>query len=176
MSAEARSGDPVEVLLALGSNLGDRHQHLRGAIQALERVGQILGVSAVYETEPVGYAAQDSYLNAALRLRTKLGPLRLLVWCKGLEFAAGRRPGIPLGPRPLDVDLVAYGELTLTSPRLTIPHPRFAERPFMLAPLADVAPDTVVPRQHEPLRVLDRRLGRTGVWPVSGAEALWRGQ
>jgi 2-amino-4-hydroxy-6-hydroxymethyldihydropteridine diphosphokinase len=161
------------VLLALGSNLGDRLEHLQRAVQGVARVADVRAVSAVYETDPVGYTAQQPFFNAAVRCDTRLGLQRLFVWCKGLEFAAGRRPGVPQGPRPLDIDIIAYGALAAHSDRLDIPHPRFAERAFMLAPLADVAPDTVIPGQTEPVRALDRSVGRAGVRRAADADALW---
>ena len=176
MNAAGVTTEPVDVLLALGSNLGERQRHLRRAVAWLARVGAVRAVSAVYETEPVGYAAQGPFLNAAARLLTRLGALRLFVWCKSLEFAAGRRPGLPMGPRPLDVDIVAYGPHTLTTPRLTVPHPRFSERPFVLVPLADIASETVVPGRQESIGALAERLGRPGLARVAGPDALWDGQ
>ena len=173
MTDQSRPHPPTTVLLALGSNLGDRLEHLQRAVQGVARVADVRAVSAVYETDPVGYTAQQPFFNAAVRCDTRLGLQRLFVWCKGLEFAAGRRPGVPQGPRPLDIDIIAYGALAAHSDRLDIPHPRFAERAFMLAPLADVAPDTVIPGQTEPVRALDRSVGRAGVRRAADADALW---
>ena len=174
MTDQPKQRVPADVLLALGSNLGDRLDHLQRAVQGVARVAHVRAVSAVYETDPVGYTAQQPFFNAAVRCDTRLGLQRLFVWCKGLEFAAGRRPGVPQGPRPLDIDIIAYGALADRTDRLDIPHPRFADRAFMLAPLADVAPDTVIPGQIESVRALDRSVGRSGVRRAAGAEALWR--
>ncbi len=165
----------VDTLLALGSNLGDRREHLRFAIDGLERVGEVVGVSGLYESAPTGLTEQDAFLNAAVRLITRLDALRLFLWSKSLEFAAGRRPGVPLGPRPLDIDIVAYGPQTLMTNRITIPHPRFAERPFVVAPLTDIAPETVIPGKPVPLRELDAQLGRPGVRRMETTAAQWPG-
>ena len=119
---------PRPALLVLGSNLGDRLGCLRFAVAGLGMVGLIDAVSPVYESPPAGHVHQGPFLNLALRLTTALGPVRLLMWGKGLEFAAGRRPGIPYGPRPLDVDIVSLGALEMANGRVSIPHPRVAER------------------------------------------------
>ena len=120
---------PVPALLVLGSNMGDRLGHLRGAVEALGLAGRIDAVSPVYESPPAGHVHQGPFLNLALRLMTALGPVRLLMWCKSLEFAAGRRPGIPYGPRPLDVDIVSLGRLVIENGRVSIPHdPRVTPR------------------------------------------------
>ena len=106
---------------------------------------------------------------------TALGPVRLLMWCKSLEFAAGRRPGIPYGPRPLDVDIVSLGTLVIENGRVSIPHPRVAERAFMTAPLADIAGSETLAGLDAPLAELDRRLGREDLTPVAGPDAVWPG-
>ena len=169
-----RSGR-ADTLLALGSNLGDRRKHLRCAIDGLGRVGEVVGVSALYESDPAGLTDQDAFLNAAVRVTTRLDALRLFVWIKSLEFAAGRRPGVPMGPRPLDIDIVAYGHETLMTDRITIPHPRFADRPFVVAPLTDIAPETVIPGESAPLRDIDAQLGRPGVRRLETTPEQWPG-
>ena len=167
--------DLLPALLVLGSNMGNRLHHLRGAVEALALVGNIDAVSPVYESPPAGHIHQGPFLNLALQLRTSLGPVRLLMWCKGLEFAAGRRPGIPYGPRPLDVDIVSLGTLAIENERVSIPHPRLAERPFMTAPLADIAPSETLAGHDATLAELDRRLGREGLLPVAAASDVWPG-
>ncbi|MBM4436601.1 MAG: 2-amino-4-hydroxy-6-hydroxymethyldihydropteridine diphosphokinase [Actinobacteria bacterium] len=156
-----------EVYLALGSNVGDRAAHLQRAVDALAWAGTVSAVSSAYETEPTGITDQPAFLNAALRLRTRLGPLRLFVFGKSVEFAAGRRPGLRGGPRPLDIDIVAHGELRWKSPRLEIPHPRFADRPFVLVPLREIAPDFVAPGFTASVRTLADQAGEAGVQPAS---------
>ena len=149
--------------------MGDRLGHLRGAVEVLALAGRIDAVSPVYESPPAGHMHQGPFLNLALRLTTALGPVRLLMWCKSLEFAAGRRPGIPYGPRPLDVDIVSLGRLVIENGRVSIPHPRVAERAFMTAPLADIAGSETLAGLDAPLAELDRRLGREDV-------TRWRGR
>ena len=166
---------PVPALLVLGSNMGDRLDHLRGAVEALGLAGRIDAVSPVYESPPAGHIHQGPFLNLALRLTTALGPVRLLMWCKSLEFAAGRRPGIPYGPRPLDVDIVSLGTLVIENGRVSIPHPRVAERAFMTAPLADIAGSETLAGLDAPLAELDRRLGRKDVTAVAAPNAVWPG-
>ena len=155
--------------------MGDRLGHLRDAVEALGMVGRIDAVSPIYESPPAGHVHQGPFLNLALRLTTTLGPVRLLMWGKGLEFAAGRRPGIPYGPRPLDVDIVSLGALEISNGRVTVPHPRVAERPFMTAPLADIAPGETLAGHDATLSELDRRLGRKDLEPVAGPGAVWPG-
>ncbi|MCY4114268.1 MAG: 2-amino-4-hydroxy-6-hydroxymethyldihydropteridine diphosphokinase [Chloroflexi bacterium] len=166
---------PLPALLVLGSNMGDRLGFLRVAVAGLGMVGRIDAVSPIYESPPSGHVHQGPFLNLALRLTTGLGPVRLLMWGKGLEFAAGRRPGIPYGPRPLDVDIVSLGGLEIVNRRVSIPHPRVAERPFMTAPLADIAPSETLAGHDATLAELDRRLGREDLAPVAGPDAVWTG-
>ena len=170
-----RPEQPVPALLVLGSNMGDRLGHLRRAVEALEVAGRVEAVSPVYESPPAGHMHQGPFLNLALRLVTALGPVRLLMFGKGLEFAAGRRPGIPLGPRPLDVDIVSLGTVAIENGRVSIPHPRVAERPFMTAPLADIAGGETLPGHEATLGEIDRRLGREGVTAVAAADVVWAG-
>jgi len=155
--------------------MGDRMALLRGAVEALAGIGRIDAVSPVYESPPAGHVHQGPFLNLALRLTTGLGPVRLLMWCKGLEFAAGRRPGIPLGPRPLDVDIVSLGALAIANGRVSVPHPRVAERPFMTAPLADIAPSEMLAGHDATLAEIDQRLGRVDLVRVAGPDAVWSG-
>lgn len=127
------------VLLALGSNLGDRRRHLREAIGSLDRV---TAVSGVYETDPVGGpAGQGPYLNMVVAIDTDATARELLGMCRRLESAAGRVRGERWGPRPLDVDILWIDGETVHEPDLEIPHPRMRERRFVMVPLADVAPD-----------------------------------
>ena len=153
----------TEVLVALGSNVGNRIQNLRVAVEGLSVVLSNQAVSAVYTTEPIGIHDQPSFLNAALRGSTSLGFDRLFFWVKTLEFAAGRRPGLAQGPRTLDIDIISYGDLLVTTPRLNIPHSSYAKRAFVLAPLADIAPNAILPNQTKSIGQLDAHVGRAGV-------------
>lgn len=127
----------------MGSNLGDRWASLRGAVASLP---DVVAVSPVYETSPVGGPpGQGPYLNCVVELETPLGPRELLELARRLEEAAGRERGERWGPRTLDVDVLLVGDLTVDEPDLVVPHPRMYERRFVLAPLADLAPELVPP-------------------------------
>jgi 2-amino-4-hydroxy-6-hydroxymethyldihydropteridine diphosphokinase len=134
--------------LGLGSNVGDREEHLRAAVRMLEERGvEVEAVSSVYETEPVGEAPdQPDFLNAAVRIRTALEPEALLDLCKEIEAERGRTLDAPRhSPRPLDVDLLLLGDLELTTERLTLPHPEVTSRRFVLAPLLELDPELALP-------------------------------
>ena len=129
----------MRAFLGLGSNLGDRWAHLRAAVAALP---DVVAVSPVYETSPVGGPEdQGPYLNCVVELSTELGPRELLGVAQRLEAAAGRERHERWGPRTLDVDVLLVDDLTVDEPDLVVPHPRMWERRFVLAPLADLAPD-----------------------------------
>ncbi len=131
----------MRAFLALGSNLGDRWSHLRRAVAAMPEVTR---TSPVYETAPVGGpAGQGPYLNAVVEMDTELSPRHLLGLCRRLEEAAGRVRGERFGPRTLDVDILLVGDLVVDDPDLVVPHPRMWDRPFVLVPLAQLAPDLV---------------------------------
>ena len=134
--------------LGLGSNVGDREEHLRAAIAALPEHGvEVEAVSSVYETEPVGEVLdQPDFLNAAIRVRTELEPEPLLEVCKAIEVEQGRMVAASRhSPRPLDIDLLLLGDLELSTERLTLPHPEVTSRRFVLAPLLELDPDLTLP-------------------------------
>lgn len=131
--------------LALGSNLGDRLANLQSALDGLASTDgvEVVAVSGVYETDPVGGPVQDDYLNAVVEVTTALTPHELLAVCGRLEQAAHRVRIERWGPRTLDVDVLLMGDLQVATDDLEVPHPRMWERAFVLAPLHDVAPDLV---------------------------------
>ena len=134
--------------LGLGSNLGEREEHLRAALRALEEHGVVVeAVSSLYETEPVGEILdQPDFLNAAARVRTTLEPDALLDLCKAIEVEQGRMFAAPRhGPRALDLDLLLLGDLELETERLTLPHPEVGSRRFVLAPLLELDPGLTLP-------------------------------
>ncbi len=137
----------VKVFLGLGTNVGDREENLRQAVQRLEAEGlmRIDRLSSIYETAPVGYTDQADLLNIVLSAWTELQPQALLRELKAAEQALGREPGIRWGPRRIDLDILLYGEEAVETPELVIPHPRLAERGFVLIPLAEIAPDLALP-------------------------------
>ena len=153
MSGAAPAGGPeaVEAAVALGANVGDRLGALRGAVAALEARPDtaVVAASAVYETEALvlpGAERQPDHLNAVVALCTTLRPYALLRALRALERAAGRLEGAPRwAPRPLDLDLLLYGDARIDRPGLVVPHAGLAGRRFVLAPLADVAAGREVP-------------------------------
>lgn len=126
--------------LSVGSNMGDRGANLRFALKSLaERDGiQPLRGSAIYETSPWGPVAQENFLNACIELETSLSPDELLNVCQDIEHAAARSREVHWGPRTLDIDILLYDDITIETPRLTIPHPRMKERMFVLVPLMEL--------------------------------------
>ena len=157
------NSQPATVYLALGSNLGDRMANLRAAISALPPFVCVLACSPIYETEPWGFADQPAFLNQVLLGETSLPPADLLRHLKSLEATLGRKPIIRYGPRQIDIDILFYDDLLLETPTLTLPHPRLHERGFVLAPLADIAPDLLHPRLCKSVRELLAEADRTGV-------------
>jgi 2-amino-4-hydroxy-6-hydroxymethyldihydropteridine diphosphokinase len=131
----------IPVAVALGSNLGDREAHLRHAAGALQAVVADLRLSSFVETAPVGVGPQPNFLNAALVGRTAQTARELLTTLLDLESQFGRVRPYPGAPRTLDLDLILYGNAVIDEPDLVVPHPRFRERWFVLAPLAEIAAD-----------------------------------
>jgi len=133
--------------VGIGSNLGDREAHVRSALELLaaEKEIKVLAVSELRETEPVGPVEQGPFVNGAVRLATELSPRKLLERLLAIEQRLGRVRKERFGPRTIDLDLLLYGDAVVDEPGLTVPHPRLHERRFALEPLADLAPDLVVP-------------------------------
>lgn len=133
-------------VVALGTNLGQREENLRRALEALEALPdtQIAAVSSLYETDPVGYADQPCFLNMAAVVETSLSARALLGACLGIEAALGRVRTFPNAPRTIDLDLLVVQGEDSSDPELTLPHPRMGQRGFVLAPLRDLFPDGMV--------------------------------
>lgn len=144
----------VTVYLGLGSNLGDRKQNLAQALELLSQQAEIEQVSSVYETEPVGFKEQPLFLNAVCRIATSLSPAKLLAFAKKIESALGRVPSFANAPRPIDIDILCYGNRIIKSTDLTIPHPRLTQRAFVLIPLAEIAPDLIHPESRKTISEL----------------------
>jgi len=133
------------IYLSIGSNVGDRLLNLQNAVTSLAPKVQSVLQSSIYETGPWGYADQPAFLNQAVKAETYLDPNDLLVLLKEIEVSMGRQETFRFGPRLIDLDILFYDELVLDTPKLTIPHPRIAERAFVLIPLAEIAPDLCHP-------------------------------
>jgi len=135
----------VRAAVGLGSNLGDRAGHLDVGLAGLAKLGDVVSVSSLYESVPVGGPEQPPYLNAVAVLDTDLSARRLLDECLAIESAAGRVREERWGPRTLDLDLLLYGTVSVDEPGLTVPHPLLTQRRFVLAPLLEAWPDAVLP-------------------------------
>jgi 2-amino-4-hydroxy-6-hydroxymethyldihydropteridine diphosphokinase len=142
------------VHLSLGSNVGDRENHLHDAISRLGSLGHIVSVSSFYETEPVDVTDQAWFLNCAVALETSETPERLMMLLLEIEQKMGRKREQDKGPRTIDIDILLFGDTTVDSHRLTIPHPAMHQRRFVLVPLAEIAPDAQHPRLKKVVREL----------------------
>jgi len=152
------------VAIALGSNLGVRERFLAQARVLIgARMGAVVGISSVYETEPVGPAGQQRYLNQVVVIESHQLPEALLDHALAIERELGRERTHRWGPRTIDVDLLLYGDEAILGCGLTLPHPRLHERPFVLVPLAEVLPEWVHPQRGESARQMCRALGDEGV-------------
>ncbi len=143
----ARELSPLreKVYLGLGANLGDRTGNLAKAVELLRARVAIERVSSLYETEPQGYTSQGMFLNAVCCGSTDLSPEELLVLAKDIESGLGRKASFRNAPRPVDIDILLYGDRIVRLPDLTVPHPRMEDRGFVLMPLAEIAPEVVHP-------------------------------
>jgi 2-amino-4-hydroxy-6-hydroxymethyldihydropteridine diphosphokinase len=160
--------------IALGSNLGDREEILAAATDRLGRLGHVVARSSLYETEPVGYQDQPAFLNAVLALETKLEPLPLLQALLSIERELGRdrSQGVPKGPRTLDLDLLLLGDAIVAEEELTLPHQALAKRRFVLAPLAEIAPQLRHPQLKQTMADLLAHLPIEGENRVSSVRRL----
>lgn len=166
---------PVAAVVALGSNLADPEAQVRRAFAELAALPDtwVAARSALYRTDPVGYADQPPFVNACAKLETRLAPRELLDALLGIERRHGRSRGLPNGPRTLDLDLVLYGGATLDEPGLTVPHPRAHERAFVLAPLVDAWPEAVIPGKGAAKALLGK-VGTEGIERIEAGSG-WRG-
>jgi 2-amino-4-hydroxy-6-hydroxymethyldihydropteridine diphosphokinase len=134
--------DSKVVYLSLGSNLGDRAANLERAIEALSAIGvQVLRQSSTYETEPVDFLSQPWFLNCVVEAETSLMPRQLLIELQAIERRLGSQKVVPRGPRIIDLDVLFYGSAVIHAAGMEIPHPRLAERRFVLVPLAELVPE-----------------------------------
>ena len=158
------STEMVPVYLSLGSNLGERQENLDKAIQLLSHRLRLGLASSIYETEPVGVPEQARFLNLAVQVFTRLAAKDLLVLFKGFESMMGRARNTSNAPRPIDIDILFYGDQVIKTEDLVIPHPRLTERAFVLVPLAEIVPDLVHPVNGKTIReLLESVAGKEGV-------------
>jgi 2-amino-4-hydroxy-6-hydroxymethyldihydropteridine diphosphokinase len=159
------NNQPVTVYLGLGSNLGERGFHLEQAMDFLSERIKIEKKSPIYDTAPVGDTNQPRFLNMVIGVSTRLPANTLLIMAKGIEAKLGRVPVD--SPRPIDIDILFYGDQVISAPpQLIVPHPRLAERAFVLIPLADIAPDFVHPVKKKTIQQLLAEVeGKEGVIP-----------
>ncbi|MBI4475318.1 MAG: 2-amino-4-hydroxy-6-hydroxymethyldihydropteridine diphosphokinase [Acidobacteria bacterium] len=145
----------MRIYLALGSNLGDRESYLRAGLAGLAKRGiQILRCASVYSAEPKDVLDQPWFLNTVILGSTTLSPRELLHACLDVEAESGRRRNGTKGPRTLDIDIIFYDSLIVNENGIAVPHPRFAERRFVLVPLAELSPDFVDPISGKTIRNL----------------------
>ena len=142
--------------VGLGANIGDPRRQLDLAIEALKRLPEteIVQVSGIYKSAPMGYLDQPDFFNAVARLETKLEPEQLLGHLQEIEQRQGRDRPFSGAPRTLDLDLLLYGDRILDTPRLTLPHPRMHERAFVLEPLVEIAPQAAIPGRGRAVELL----------------------
>jgi 2-amino-4-hydroxy-6-hydroxymethyldihydropteridine diphosphokinase len=160
--------------IALGSNLGSRADALSSSITLMSGLGRVVALSSLYETEPVGYHDQPAFLNAVVTLETQLEPVPLLRGLLAIERQQGRdRSRAPLkGPRTLDLDLLLLGDWIVESEELSLPHPALAQRRFVLAPLAEIAPELRHPKTNQTMADLLALLPDEGENRVSAVRKL----
>jgi 2-amino-4-hydroxy-6-hydroxymethyldihydropteridine diphosphokinase len=154
----------TNVFLGLGSNITPRRKHIQRCVDKIKKISGVLveNVSHLYETDPVGGPKQGAFLNAAVHISTDLSPQALLVAFRRIEQLLKRRRRVKWGPRTIDIDILTYGNTTLKSPTLRIPHPRYHTRRFVLIPLADIAPTLRHPVFKTSTKTLLRQLTPQG--------------
>lgn len=151
------------VYIALGSNLGNRQEHLTAAIAGLRKAVDLQATSSIYETEPVGYLEQPRFLNMVCGGKTQLSAQELLKYVKALEKANGRQETFRNGPRAIDIDILLYDRAKIQREDLVIPHPRMSTRAFVLIPLAEIAPDLIEPDSGKTIHELLASISKQGV-------------
>ena len=144
----------MKLVLALGSNLGNRESNIEEAVSELENVIEITHLSTMHETAPVGGPKQGDYLNAVLIGESELTPHELLALTSKIESKLGRVREVRNGPRTIDIDIIVFGEIQINTPDLQIPHPRAHQREFVLAPWLEIDPDAQIPGRTSVAKIL----------------------
>ena len=161
--------DEKTAYISLGANIGDTRPNMRAAVAALDRDSdcRVTAVSSLYSTTPVGFDDQPDFLNAVVEMRTALSPAQLLALCNKIERQIGRKRTIRWGPRVIDIDILLYNDMVMRDGDLILPHPRMMERVFVLAPLAEIAPDVML-RDDVSARDAAGRIGSDGIELIEG--------
>ena len=154
-----------EIFLSLGSNIGQRLDNLQRAVNSLGQYVSVEAIAPVYDTEPWGLVEQPRFLNCCIKGRTRLDPESLLSVCKEIESSMGREPGVRWGPRLIDIDILYFNDIRSKTFRLQIPHPEIADRAFVLAPLADIAPDLRDPKSERTVGEMLAKIVEQGADP-----------
>lgn len=158
----------TDVYLALGSNLGDRASNLNRALSRISTIGRLQEVAPVYQSSAYGMENQPDFLNSAAKLSCKLKPEKLLERLKEIEVSLGRRKRVRWGPREIDLDIILFGNQVIQKDGLTIPHPDFHNRRFVLQPLADICPELMSPTHGLSVsELLNRCKDRTKIEKIS---------
>lgn len=150
----------IKAFIALGTNIEPRETHFIKALEMLTEHVDITmqKISSIYETDPVGYEDQSDFLNMVIEIDTSLRPMELLRYCQAIETRLGRERKIRFGPRTIDLDILLYGQENITMEQLEVPHPRMHERAFVLVPLAEIAPELVLPGTMQSVKDLAEEL------------------
>ncbi len=151
--------EPVRAYLGLGANIGDRRKNLETALDLLSEKLQIVRVSSLYDTAPVGEIDQPRFLNMVCEVYTILTPAELLELAKSIEMKLGRKRSRRNAPRTIDIDILFYGDRIIETPEVVIPHPRLTKRAFVLVPMAEIAPGFVHPVNGKTIEELMRVVG-----------------
>lgn len=164
--------------IALGSNVGNRFENLKEAVERLDKIPEIkvVNTSSIYETDPIGYENQEQFLNMAIQVTTALNPFELLDVCLGTEKKLGRKRDIRWGPRTIDLDILVYNHENIETEILIVPHPRMHERAFVLIPLLEIHSGIRLPKMEVPLRsILEDIPDREGVriWKQKNGEDVF---
>ncbi|WP_394141388.1 2-amino-4-hydroxy-6-hydroxymethyldihydropteridine diphosphokinase [Cytobacillus oceanisediminis] len=164
--------------IALGSNIGNRFENLKEAIEKIGRLPEVgvVNTSSIYETDPVGYENQEQFLNMAIQVSTALNPFELLDACLETELDLGRKRDIRWGPRTIDLDILLYNHENIETEKLIVPHPRMHERAFVLIPLLEIDSSIRLPKVERPLSsILEDIPDREGVriWKQKNGEDVF---